>query len=159
VIVQTDSITVIGVDPGLSGGIACRHADQSVFAIATPATEGDLLELFHRLIDPGKTIAFVEEVGGFIGKQQPGSAMFKFGRNFGFTLGVLQALNVRIELVRPRKWQQPLSLGTASGSASRTEWKNKLKGCAQRLYPALKPTLSTADAILILDFGLKSLRT
>lgn len=150
--------TILGIDPGLSGGVACRHADQAVTAIATPATEGDLLELFQSVVDPGKTIAFVEEVGGFIGKQQPGSAMFEFGRNFGFTLGVLQALNVRIELVRPQKWQKPLGLGTASGCASRTEWKNKLKACAQRLYPALKPTLSTADATLILDFGLKSLR-
>jgi hypothetical protein len=159
VTVQTDPITtVIGVDPGLSGGIACRNADQSISASSMPATEGDLLELFRSLVDRGKTIVFVEEVSGFVGKQQPGSAMFKFGRNFGFTLGVLQALNVRIELVRPQKWQKPLGLGTASGCKSRTEWKNKLKSCAQRLYPMLKPSLGTADAILILDFGLKSLR-
>jgi crossover junction endodeoxyribonuclease RuvC len=150
--------SVIGVDPGLSGGIAHRAPDHSFSAFAMPPTEGDLLDLLSTLSMPGKTIAFVEEVGGFAGKQQPGSAMFRFGRNFGFLLGVLQALGVRIELVRPQKWQKPLSLGTASGCASRTEWKNKLKGCAQRLYPALKPTLSTADAILILDFGLKSLR-
>ena len=49
-------------------------------------------------------------------------------------------------------------MGTASGCATRTEWKNKFKTAAQRVYPALKPTLCTADAILILDFGLKSLR-
>src|SRR3954464_1096592 len=138
--------TILAIDPGLSGGIACHHADQSVSATATPATEGDLLQLFQRLVDPGKTIAFLEEVGGFVGKQQPGSAMFKFGRNFGFMLGVLQALNVRIELVRPQKWQKPLGLGTASGCKRRTEWKNKLKSCAQRLYPMLKPSLGTADA-------------
>lgn len=149
--------TVIGIDPGLSGGIACWKFGNSMTAFSTPPTEGDLLELLKTLIEPGKTIAFVEEVGGFAGKQQPGSAMFKFGRNFGFTLGVLQALGVRIELVRPQKWQKPLSLGTASTCASRSEWKNKLKACAQRLYPALKPTLGTADAILIMDYGLKSL--
>jgi crossover junction endodeoxyribonuclease RuvC len=149
---------VIGVDPGASGVFGCWRADNSFTAFAMPEIEGDQLQLIRELIAPGETIAFVEQVGGFTGKGQPGSAMFSFGRNFGFILGVLQVLHVRIELVRPRKWQQPLSLGTASGSASRTEWKNKLKGCAQRLYPALKPTLSTADAILILDFGLKSLR-
>ena len=150
--------SVLGVDPGASGGFACWRADNSITAFAMSATEGDQIQLIRELIAPGETIAFVEEVGGFIGKQQPGSAMFKFGRNFGFSLGVLQALNVRIELVRPQKWQKPLGLGTASGCASRSEWKNKLKACAQRLYPALKPTLSTSDAILILDFGLKSLR-
>lgn len=124
-----------------------------------PKTEGDQLQLVQELIAFGETIAFVEQVGGFTGKGQPGSAMFSFGRNFGFVLGVLQALGVRVELVRPQKWQKPLGLGTASGCASRTEWKNKLKACAQRLYPDLTPTLATADAILILDYGLKSLRT
>jgi len=60
---------------------------------------------------------------------------------------------VRVELVRPQKWQKALGLGSASGCASKTEWKNKLKAAAQRLYPHLKPTLATADALLILDFA------
>ena len=113
--------------------------------------------LLQSLVVPGETVAFLEEVAGFVGKQQPGSAMFKFGRSFGFIIGVLEALGVRIELVRPQKWQKPLSLGTASTCASRSEWKNKLKACAQRLHPSLKPTLATADALLILEYGLQSL--
>jgi hypothetical protein len=107
--------TVMGIDPGLSGGIACWKLDKPLCAYSTPPTEGDLLELIKSLVEPGKTIAFMEEVGGFAGKQQPGSAMFKFGRSFGFTLGVLQALGERIQLVRPVKWQKPLGLGTALG--------------------------------------------
>ncbi|HEV7926093.1 MAG TPA: hypothetical protein VGR14_12095, partial [Verrucomicrobiae bacterium] len=100
-----------------------------------------------------EVIAIVEEVGGYIGKAQPGSTAFKFGRNFGFILGVLQTLGIRVELVRPQKWQKALSLGSATGCASKTEWKNKLKASAQRLYPHLKPTLATADALLILDYA------
>jgi hypothetical protein len=150
-----DYTSIIGIDPGLSGGIAWRKDDQPTTALAIPATEGDLLSLIKSLIHPGKTICFVEEVSGFAGKAQPGSSMFKLGRNFGFILGVLQTLEVRVELIRPQRWQKRLCLGTASGCASRTEWKNKLKACAQRLYPATKPTLATADALLILDFGQK----
>jgi hypothetical protein len=60
--------------------------------------------------------------------------------------------------VQPQKWQKPLGVGTRSACATRSEWKGKLRACAQRLYPKLKPTLSTADAILILEYGLKSLR-
>ena len=149
---------VIGIDPGATGGIACWRNNEPILAVPMPDTEGDQIELIRELIAPGDAIAFVELVGGFTGKGQPGSAMFKFGRSFGFTLGVLQTLNVRVELVRPQTWQKPLSLGTASGCATRTEWKNKLKACAQRLHPKLKPTLATADAILILEHGLKSLR-
>jgi hypothetical protein len=150
--------TIIAVDPGLKGGIACWKEGQEITAFAMPPTEGDLLELVRTLIAPGQTVGVVEKVGGFTGKPQPGSAMFSFGRNFGFIIGIFQALTVRIDLVTPQKWQKPLSLGTASACASRTQWKHKLKSCAQRLYPALRPTLATSDSILILDFALKSLR-
>jgi hypothetical protein len=129
-----------------------------MLALAMPETEGDQIELIRELTAGGDAIAFLEQVGGFTGKGQPGSAMFKFGRSFGFTLGVLQTLGVRLELVRPQTWQKPLGLGTASSCATRHEWKAKLRACAQRLYPKLKPTLANADAILILEFGLKSLR-
>jgi crossover junction endodeoxyribonuclease RuvC len=149
--------TILGIDPGLSGGIACKN-DQAVTAFPMPQTEGDLIELLRTLIVPGKTVVFLEEVGGFTGKGQPGSAMFKFGRNFGFVLGVIQTMNVRVELVRPQKWQKPFGLGTASSCETRTDWKGKLRALAQRLYPELKPTLATADAILIMEYGLKSLR-
>ena len=148
--------TVLGIDPGVSGGIACWRRDEPMIALPMPETEGDQIELIRKLVILDNAVVFLEQVGGFTGKGQPGSAMFKFGRSFGFTLGVLQTLGVRVELVRPQTWQKPFGLGTASNCATRREWKNKLKACAQRLYPALKPTLSTADAILILEYGLKS---
>ncbi len=154
---QDEFTTVLGVDPGLSGGIACWKLDQPITAFSMPKTEGDLLELVRGMLVPGQTVAYLEEVGGFIGKQQPGSAMFKFGRNFGFILGMLQTLRIRVELVKPQRWQKPLSLGAASNCDSPNAWKNKLKACAQRRYPELKPTLNTADAILILDYGLQLL--
>jgi crossover junction endodeoxyribonuclease RuvC len=149
---------VLGIDPGASGGIACWRHDEPILALPMPETEGDQIELIRDLIGSGDAIAFVEQVGGFTGKGQPGSAMFKFGKNYGFILGTLQTLGVRVELVRPHAWQKPLGLGTASSCATRSEWKNKLKACAQRLYPKLKPTLATADAILILEYGLKAFR-
>ncbi|MHC1770108.1 MAG: hypothetical protein AB9869_38470 [Verrucomicrobiia bacterium] len=147
--------TLIAIDPGASGGIAVRRDGQPADAMPMPPTEGDMLNLLRQLaVDPANTVAVVEEVGGYVGKAQPGSSAFKFGRNFGFLLGVLQTLGVRVELVRPQKWQKALGLGNASSYPSRTEWKNKLKGCAQRLHPHLKPTLATADALLLLEHAL-----
>lgn len=144
----------IAVDPGLSGGIAYQLDDLPAQAVPMPPTEGDLVVFLRDLTaDASDVLAYVEEVGGYIGVAQPGSSAFKFGRNFGFILGVLQTLGVRVELVRPQRWQKSLGLGSASGCASKTEWKNKLKGGAQRLYPNLKPTLATADALLILDYA------
>ena len=153
---QLPSLT-IAVDPGLSGGFAFQLDRQPAQAVAMPPTEGDLVELLRRLTAEAQTaVAFVEEVGGYIGQAQPASSAFKFGRNFGFILGALQMLGVRVELVRPQRWQKSLALGSASNCASKTEWKNKLKAAAQRLYPNLKPTLVTADALLILDFARRS---
>src|SRR5690349_3358531 len=81
---------VLAVDPGQSGGIACWRHNEPIQAFALPDSDRDQIELIRELIAGGEAIAFVEQVGGYIGKGQPGSAMFRFGRSFGFTLGVLQ---------------------------------------------------------------------
>ena len=145
---------LIAIDPGANGGFALLRHGEPAQAFPMPATEGDILDLLRELADPPQdSTALIEEVSGFVGRPQPGSAMFKFGRNFSFLIGVLQGDRVRIEFVRPARWQKPFALGTASKCESKTAWKNKLKAAAQRLYPNLKVTLNTADALLILEFG------
>lgn len=136
---------------------------------AMPETEGDLLDLLRSLKSgadieavpgsPAETVCVLEEVSGFAGKAQPGSAMFRFGEGYGFIKGVVQTLGIKLELVRPQVWQKAFGLGTASGCASKTEWKNKLKAEAQRRFPLLKVTLSTADALLILEWRMRRDRT
>jgi len=145
-------LTQFAVDPGKSGGIAVRYPGDKVLAFKMPPTEGDLRDLFVRLYNPDNpTVANVEKVGGYIGGPgAPGSAMFNFGRNHGFTLGLLSALYIRTELITPQQWQKRLSLGTSKGMKP-TEWKNKLKAEAQRRFPDMKVTLYTADALLILE--------
>ena len=145
-------LTQFAVDPGKSGGIAVRYPGDKVLAFKMPPTEGDLRDLFVRLYNPDNpTVANVEKVGGYIGGPgAPGSAMFNFGRNHGFTLGLLSALYIRTELITPQQWQKRLSLGTSKGMKP-TEWKNKLKAEAQRRFPELTVTLYTADALLILE--------
>ena len=148
----TDGPTQIAIDPGKAGGIAVRYAGNKVLAFNMPETEGDIRDLFVRLYNPDSpTVAYVEKVGGYIGGPgAPGSAMFNFGRNFGFLLGTLAGLYIRTELITPQKWQKTLGLGTSKGMRP-TEWKNKLKAEAQRLFPDIKVTLKTADALLILE--------
>lgn len=144
--------TQFAIDPGKSGGIAVRYPCDNVLAFPMPATEGDLRDLFVRLYNPDNpTVAYVEKVGGYIGGPgAPGSAMFNFGRNFGFILGAFASLYIRTELITPQQWQKRLSLGTSKGMRP-VEWKNKLKEEAQRRFPDLTVTLKTADALLILE--------
>jgi len=151
---MTPTKELIAIDPGKSGGIAWKMA-YGARAVPMPATEPDiaqkLKEIYYHLDKP---TVLIEEVGGYIGRPQPGSAMFTFGRNFGFLLGVLTCLSARIVLVRPQKWQSFLSLGTSDGN--KTKWKNKLKSKAQNLYPDLDVTLAIADALLLLEYGRKT---
>lgn len=120
---------------------------------------GDQLALVRDIktaavVEAGELVCVLEEVSGFAGKAQPGSAMFRFGENYGFVKGVIQALEIRLMLVRPQVWQKGFSLGTASACASKTEWKNKLKAEAQRRFPHLNVTHKTADVLLILEYAL-----
>lgn len=122
-----------------------------------PATQGDLLDLIRSLkaaadAEGRETVCVLEEVSGFAGQAQPGSAMFKFGEHYGFAKGVVQSLGIKLVLVRPQIWQKGFGLGTASNCASKSEWKNKLKAEAQRRFPHISVTLKTADALLILDW-------
>jgi hypothetical protein len=79
--------------------------------------------------------------------------MFRFGENFGFIKGAVQALGIRLVVVRPQVWQKGFGLGKASACASKSEWKNKLKAEAQRRFPQLNVTLKTADALLLLEWA------
>ncbi len=149
---------VIAIDPGVSGGVAVS-AFGKTFCQPMPDTEGDRLALIRDLarsaeVEDVECVCVLEKVGGFVGKGQPGSSMFKFGAHYGFLTGVVQALGVRLVLVRPQTWQKGFGLGTAASCANAREWKNKLKAEAQRRFPHLAVTLATADALLILDWHL-----
>jgi len=76
--------------------------------------------------------------------------MFRFGRSTGVIIGALCALRIPFREIPPQAWQKNAGTGTAL-KLNRTQWKRKLKEIAQQRYPSLKVTLSTADALLMLD--------
>jgi hypothetical protein len=152
--------TILAIDPGLSGGVAVSWFGKTD-CWAMPETQGDLLERLREVksvagLEGDELVCVLEEVSGFAGKAQPGSAMFRFGEHFGFIKGVIQALEIRLVLVRPQVWQKGFGLGTAASCASKTIWKNKLKAEAQRRFPHLNVTLKTADALLILEHSISA---
>lgn len=140
---------MIAIDPGANGGIAGRNPDGSVWSCRMPATEGDLLALLRQKRNEGAYTAYIENLVKFAGTNMPSSAMAVYASSWGFCKGVLMSLGYSVILVNPKDWQKKLSLGSASGM-TKTEWKNKLKGEAQRFYPDQAVTLATADALLIL---------
>lgn len=120
---------IIGIDPGKSGGIAFVYP-LGVVAIKMPDTLTDLVEELQSYTHEAEQIAcYVEDVHAM--PKQGVSSTFSFGRNFGSIEGVLAALRIRVEKVRPQVWQKAL------GCLSRGD-KNVTKRKAQELFPEIK---------------------
>ena len=153
------STLLIAIDPGASGAIAVKWPGKPMLAYPMP-DDADLVEMMGAyqaacLLDGTDPIAYLEEVGGYIGKPQPGSSMFKFGSGYGFIRGVLAANRIKTVLVRPQTWQKGVS---GVQSTKGPERKRALKEAAARLYPNIKVTLTNADALLIADYAAKQLQ-
>lgn len=145
---------ILAIDPGASGGFAWFDGEQTQTK-KMPDTEGDVLDLLRSIKASGITTLAIEDQVGCVGPKMKvaATAMFTFGRGFGFILGASQALGFSITPIRPMKWQKDLSLGTKKDAGGTTPWKNKLKARAQQLFPEIDVTLSTADALLILHYA------
>jgi len=144
---------IVAIDPGKSGGIAWRYAGGVPAVIPMPAVEAEIAAHLVRLAaaSDGSQIAYIEKVGGFVGKPQPGSRMFTFGRNTGVALGALYSAGFRIIEVAPTKWQGRLGLVGIDAKKRKAEFRNR----AHQLFPGLTKsiTLKTADALLIFEYG------
>lgn len=142
---------LIGIDPGKSGGIAVYSLTRNklIEVVNMPETTKDLFDYLKNF--QKNSVCFLEKVGGLPG--MGGSAMFNFGKNFGSIETCLIALNIKTYEVTPQSWQKTFQVGT-KGKKSTSEWKNKLKFKAQQLYPNVKVTLATSDALLIMEYGL-----
>lgn len=124
-------------------------------AFKMPATERDVWGLVQTLAADA-TFAFIEKVGAMPG--QGVTSMFSFGRSYGFLRACLTAADIPWGEVTPGVWQRsmgcllPKKAGQKKGPTS-TEKKNHNKGVAQRLFPDLRITRATADALLIAEYG------
>ena len=139
---------IIAVDPGKSGGYAIS-VDGAIEAHPY-RDETEFLDHIHELIErPDLTAleAAGEEGPKFVGRTIPGATTFVLGYHYGWIVGALRALAIPVHLYRPQVWQKGLS-GVREAKGSKK--KRVLRDHATRLFPSLKPTMATADAILIL---------
>lgn len=139
----------LGIDPGQSGGIASLMVENGQDAIAwkMPETERDIWRLVASRAPDGDcpaTFAAIERVHSM--PKQGVASSFKFGRSYGFLRGCLIASGIPFEEVAPQVWQK------AMGCLSRGD-KNVTKAKAQQLFPSLKITHATADALLLAEYA------
>lgn len=136
----------IGVDPGMSGGVAFMDhlgLEAIPFKLHTPHDLVGFIET-RVALSSGPVICFLEAVNAM--PKQGVSSTFKFGVNYGWWQGVLTALGIPFRRVYPLKWQTAMSCRTGGN-------KNITKARAQELFPGVKITHAVADAILIAEYG------
>ena len=149
-------MTVIGIDPGKSGGIAWI-ANGKPCVEKIPETVKDLWDLLDSIrwstISNGKNgepcVAYIEAVHS--SPQMGVTSAFTFGQGFGRLEMAIQGIGFRMERVSPQKWQKAMGCLTKGD-------KNVSKRRAQELFPSMKVTHATADALLIAEYGRKQIR-
>jgi|TARA_B100001093_G_C26775547_1_gene992170 crossover junction endodeoxyribonuclease RuvC len=148
---------IIGIDPGLSGGIAILEDNKikGMFDMPVMAdgkknkrqlNSAFLVQLIKENIkNIEDTVVIVEQVNAMPG--QGVTSMFNFGQTFGAIKGICAALALPIFFVRPAKWKKHFELINSSKDASRTK--------VIEMYPLVSEELSKkkdvnkSDAILI----------
>lgn len=134
----------IGIDPGKSGGIAWIQ-DGKPCVEKMPETLKDLWEVIDIISNEDvPMVAYIEQVSS--SPQMGVKSAFTFGNGFGHLEMALTAASIPFHRVRPQEWQKEMKCLTGGD-------KNVSKARAQELFPSLKITHSTADALLIAEYG------
>lgn len=143
----------LGFDPGRDGAMAVigPHLIPSAVAFDKNAYVNELADLRRQF----NLFAVVEHVGAMPG--QGVTSCFSFGESFGWLQGVLDAMRIPYELVRPQKWKKVFSC---------TSDKNTSIEVAQRLFPGVnlhrtprcrKPHDGMAEALLMASYAQRHL--
>ncbi len=171
---------VVGIDPGKLGAIACLDGPgravvrkMPLLTSARGRDEYDLVGIVRLLQTSarGPCTAFVEqldplpprvrrpdgsvlELGGSIGNYNRGAATWLFK-------GILTALGIPYQMVRPQAWMRVMHAGTSG-----RDTKQRSIVQAQRLFPDVsllptarsrKPSDGFADALLLAEYGRRQL--
>tara|TARA_B100001093_G_C26562443_1_gene899283 strand:+ start:319 stop:813 length:495 start_codon:yes stop_codon:yes gene_type:complete len=148
---------IIGIDPGLSGGIAILENNkvEKIFDMPVmPDGKKNKRQLNSALLaklikdnikNIEETVMVVEQVNAMPG--QGVTSMFNFGQTFGAIKGICAALSLPIFFVRPAKWKKHFELINSSKDASRTKVIEMYPMIAEKL--SKKKDVNKSDAILI----------
>jgi len=151
---------IIGIDPGLSGGIAVLDNnkvlelfDMPVMADGKKNKKQLNSALLAKLIkestsNTSESAVIVEQVNAMPGEGV--TSMFNFGQTFGAIKGICATLELPIFFVRPSKWKKHFELINSSKDASRTKAIEMYPHLAEKL--SKKKDVNKSDAILIARF-------
>jgi len=156
-------MTIIGIDPGLSGAVAIIYNDRTIHLHDTPVmmttkkggkSKNDYLpfqmaELLRPFCGDPYVKVFIEDVHAMPG--QGSTSMFRFGYGCGLWEGIIAALALPLTKVTPQAWKKEIMQGKKDKNAARIR--------AQELYPCCVSQTARvkddgrAEALLIAEYG------
>lgn len=147
----TAPILYLGIDPGVTGGLVVLDQDRTVVESVTfdKLTERQVWEMMHHHAS-ARAFAVLEKVGGYVKGSggNKGHAMFRFGQSYGFLRGCLTAAGIPYTEVAPLTWQRGVGFPQKKGE-THPQRKKRLRQRAEQLFPGVKVTNATADALLL----------
>lgn len=153
----------IGIDPGSVGCAVALDREGKFLSMIrfNSATHADIAKFLREIVfhADGNVFCLLEQVGIMPGEGV--SSAFTFGKNVGLIEGMLTALDIPYETKIPRTWQKLFGIqprfkpkkGESGVEESKTEFKRRVRGYAERLFPDVKMTNDIADALLIAEAG------
>lgn len=149
----------VGGDPGKHGGMAQIWTDEWLAILGYEAwafdlmTEPEVASRLRLIAAPGTgphPLVLIERQGSRTAMRRSDVAVLH--HQWGMLRGVLYGCKIPFEDVAPAIWQRPLHLIVKKG-VTYAEKKRKHKEMAQRLFPEVKVTASTCDALLIAEYA------
>jgi hypothetical protein len=144
---------ILGIDPGVTGGLAFIGGDCPVDVYDIPSANGEIdCATLGRLIGGWMpTAAFIERASSRPG--QGVASTFKYGAAYGALRAVVQVCGVPLHLVAPHTWKKHFKLDSD---------KEKARALAIRLWPGCpyfsrKKDHGRAEAALIARYGAETL--
>jgi hypothetical protein len=164
------TVTCLGIDPGLDGGIAWIRPGEDAHAVITPTIRlANGKRDFDRramivILDQFAENSFVaiEKVNAapMRGRVQGTTSMFSFGCGYGLWLGMIETLSFDFVEVDPKKWKAAILAGTKRDKDAAIEY-------ARRFYPSVsllptprckKPHDGICDALCIAEYARQAWR-
>lgn len=143
-------MTYIGIDPGQNGAIALMGDGISVY----PYSDEKLIDICG-IVAGEDCICCLEQVHSM--PKQGVASTFKFGMNYGYIKGVLEAFRIPYQEISPQRWKKEFGLNTD---------KQKSIAVCKRLFPdvSLKRTErcktdhdGMAEALLMAEYAKRRL--
>ena len=138
---------VLAIDPGKTGGLAIMDEDGIVTAERMPIL--GMTDIVDRLIEIKKDhkgiTCILEKTGTYV-KGNSGTSAATFARHCGNLEAALYAIGISFVQIAPSVWMRKLGTMPKLKKARKAKIKNEM-AC---LYPGIKVTLNTADALGIL---------